>query len=297
MTLEQWLSQWISLRVAGLAPRTIESYHDLVRLHIAPVLGTVSVDSVSADQITALLAALCAAGHTRTAQLCYVLLRAALADAARCGRIARSPMELVLRPRHYAQQRAYLGAEDLRRLVTWCAANPGQYTRAWLLASLLGLRRGEIAGLRWVDVDISQKVIHIRNQRQRVAGQLLDSPPKSRAGIRDIPLPPLLLSVLRQARGIGYVVPVDPAQLDHQIKIDLEAADVPAVTLHGLRHSMATAAMRSGCSLRVLQTILGHASASTTANIYQHVELADKSAALDALQESCYTGFVSANVT
>lgn len=288
--LEQWLTQWIALRSAGLAPRTVESYRDLVRLHIAPALGAVSVSDVKPADISALLADLCAAGHTRTAQLVYVLLRASLADAVRCGLLDRSPMELVLRPRHYAQQRAYLCSEDLGRLIAWCLDHPGPYALAWLLAAVLGLRRGEIAGLRWQDVDFRSRVVHIRNQRLRTKGQLLNGPPKSRAGVRDIPVPVLLLEALRRARGVGYVVPIDPAQLDHQLPRDLAAAGLPRVSLHGLRHSMATAAMRSGCALRVLQSILGHASASTTANIYQHVEIADKSAALDALTESCYTG-------
>lgn len=280
MTLEQWLSQWISLRRAGLAPRTIESYTGLLRNHIAPALGTVSVESLTADQISALLASLCDAGHTRTAELVFVLLRAALAAAVRCGRIVRSPTELVLRPRHYAQQRAYLIAADLARLIAWCVANPGQYTRAWLLAAVLGLRRGEIAGLRWNDVDFRQQVIHVRQQRQPGRAS---APPKTHSSIRDIPMPALLSDALRPARGLGYVVPVSPGRLDRQLPRDLVAAGVPVITLHGLRHSMATAAMQSDCNLRILQSILGHSSPSTTAQCYCHVRPDDQRHALDNL--------------
>lgn len=283
MQFSNWLTQWIALRSAGLAPRTVDQYHDLVARYIAPAIGTVSVDNLTPDQVSGLLASICADGHTRTAQLVYVLLRAALADAVRCGRLARSPVDQVLRPRHYAQPRAYLAAEDLSALICWCLANPGVYSRAWLLACLLGLRRGEIAGLRWQDVDLRGQVIHIRQQRQPGADP---TPPKSRAGVRDLPIPAPLLPVLRAARSVGYVVPVDAARLDRQLPVDLAAAGVPRVSLHGLRHSMATAAMQSGCNLRVLQSILGHTSPSTTAAIYVHVCVSDQLQALDTMARS-----------
>lgn len=282
MTITQWVSQWIDLRRSGLAQRTVDQYQDLLRRYIDPTLSAVSVDNLTPDQISGLLSSICAAGHTRTAQLVYVLLRAALADAVRCGRLARSPVDLVMRPRHYAQQRAYLCADDLAALIQWCMANPGVYTRAWLLAALLGLRRGEIAGLRWQDVDLHQQVIHIRQQRQPGADP---TPPKSRAGVRSLPIPSLLLPILRAARSVGYVVPVDAARLDRQLPRDLATAGLPRVSLHGLRHSMATAAMQSGCNLRVLQSILGHTSPSTTAAIYVHVSASDQLRALDTMTQ------------
>ena len=73
MTLEAWVTSWITLRSAGLRPRTLESYRALLRLHIAPALGTVELSELSPEQIMAMLAPLCAAGHTRTAELCYIL--------------------------------------------------------------------------------------------------------------------------------------------------------------------------------------------------------------------------------
>ena len=193
-----------------------------------------------------------------------------------------------------------MAADDMRAFARWCVGAP--WGHAWLLAMLCGLRRGELAGLRWSDVDLTAGVLHIRNQRQRISGKgVIDCPPKSAAGRRDIPLPAdlgrLLALVMRrqaaQAAACGvsavYVVsytdnrPIDPHALNAALSRDLAAAGLPPINLHGLRHSMATAAVAAGVPIKVLQTLLGHASYTTTADIYAHVLPTDRKLAIDAV--------------
>ncbi len=300
MTVYQWLSDWISLRSPGLAPRTVESYRALVARHIAPAFGSVALEDLSPAAIQSLLAALCDAGHARTAQLVLVLLRAALSDALDLGVIAADPTRRVLRPRHVRADPRYWSPDEMRAFALHCNGAP--WGHAWLLAMLCGLRRGELAGLRWSDVDFAANVLHIRNQRQRISGKgVIDCPPKSAAGRRDIPLPAdlgrLLTLVKRrqaaQAAVCGfsavYVVsytdnrPIDPHALNAALSRDLAAAGLPPINLHGLRHSMATAAVAAGVPIKVLQTLLGHANFATTADIYAHVLPNDRKVAIDAV--------------
>ena len=310
MTVYQWLSDWISLRSPGLAPRTVESYRALVARHIAPAFGSAALENLSPAAIQSLLAALCDAGHARTAQLVLVLLRAALSDALDLGVIAADPTRRVLRPRHVRADPRYWSPDEMRAFALHCNGAP--WGHAWLLAMLCGLRRGELAGLRWSDVDFAANVLHIRNQRLRLAGSgVVDAAPKSAAGRRDVPLPGKLVALLRsefrrqrlrQAAGAvlpAYVVsevdnrPIDPHRLNLALSHDITAAGLRPINLHGLRHSMATAAVAAGVSIKILQSLLGHASYTTTADIYAHVLHSEKIDAIDILSRCIYNASVT----
>ena len=310
MTVFQWLSDWISLRSPGLAPRTIESYRALAARHIAPAFGSVALDALSPAAIQSLLAALCTDGHARTAQLVLVLLRAALSDALDLGIIAADPTRRVLRPRHIRADPRFWSPEEMRAFALYCGA--ARWGHAWLLAMLCGLRRGELAGLRWSDVDFASGVLHIRNQRLRLVGcGVVDAAPKSASGRRDVPLPGQLVALLRSEfrrqrlqQAVGgvlpaYVVsgidnrPIDPHRLNLALSRDIALAGLRPINLHGLRHSMATAAVSAGVDMKVLQALLGHASYTTTADVYAHVLQSEKFDAIDILSRCVYNASVT----
>lgn len=285
MLLSSWLENWLSLRAGSLAPRTLECYRSTIRLHIVPVLGAVDLPDLKPEQLAELLGMISAGGHTRTAQLTHAILHKAFADAVRHRLLSSSPMADVPRPAHRAQRAQWLDPSILAAYLAAVDRDP--HRLAWLLALYCGLRRGEIAGLRWCDVDMRAQVLHICNQRQRLeSGEIVDLPPKSFAGNRPIPIPPQLLDELRAARRIGgYVVqycghPITPAALDRAHARMLARAGLPHCRLHDIRHTMGAVAVRSGVPIKVLQVLLGHAHYSTTADIYAHV---DAAAARDAI--------------
>lgn len=293
MLTDAWFSAWLSLRAGALAPRTVDCYRDLYRLYIGPAFGSCDLSEVSAARITTMLANICASGHTRTAVLVHAVLRRALADAQRCGHVSASPMADVPRPAHRPKPAAWLAPETIPAYVA--AASRSPYRVAWLLALCCGLRRGEICGLRWEDIDFKARVIHVRNQRQRLAsGQIVDRPPKSAAGIRDIPIPADVLPALRAARSIGgYVVisprtarPITPNGLDQAHAHLLASAGLDHVRLHDIRHTMGAVAIREAIPIKVLQYLLGHAHYSTTADIYAHVDTDAARAAIDCITHS-----------
>lgn len=138
-----------------------------------------------------------------------------------------------------------------------------------------GLRRGEALGLQWSDIDANSGLLHVRRQRLRIDGSYLARPLKSAASLRDLPLPAPVLSELaafHSAQGVralgGWIVDLSPEGLARAHAAALTAAGLPHVTLHGLRHSMATVAVDAGCPVRVLQSILGHSRYTLTADLY-----------------------------
>lgn len=306
MNVSDWLSQWITLRSCALAPRTIESYESLNKNHITPAIGSVPLETLTAMQVQSLLASLCAAGHSRTAQLCYILLKASIRDAVQCGHLTASPLNRVLPPRHQKSDPRWWSAEELRRFIDATATRP--YGIAWLLALTCGLRRGELAGLRWSDIDFDAQVIHIRQQRQRLAAEgLVDLPLKSRSSRRSLPIPhgmgPLLLARRREAaalslrlgRPVIYVLStsagegIDPHTLNKALSHDIALSGIRPINLHGLRHTMASLSVSLGVPIKVVQSILGHASYQLTADTYAHVLPDDMRKAAVKLSTACFS--------
>lgn len=284
MTLGSYLADWLVLHAQDVKPRTADSYADLINRLVSPALGAVDVDAITPDDLRHLIAGIVEAGHERTAELVYVLLHLALAP--------RCPAALVgvKRPKH--RQRSPIPWSDEEMAVYIGACQNHKHGLCFCLAAMLGMRRGEICGLRWKDVNWTTNEISICNQRVRLAnGQVIDCAPKSEAGFRVIPIPSALLPRFRAARGHpeGYVCPLTPSGLSHAHQHLVKALGLPPIGLHGLRHTFATSSAKHVGDIRSLQSILGHSSYSVTANIYLHPDREMKTRAIDGPVDSWYT--------
>lgn len=161
---------------------------------------------------------------------------------------------------------------------------------AWELA-LYGLRRGEIAGLRWADVDLKAKTLAITNNRVSAGGATVENDPKSQASRRTLPLPERLVQLLRAARkrqtterlalgehyGSGeYVVcneigePYNPAVLSRYWAEAVKVAGVRHIKLHGGRHTAATLMHLDGVPVAVIAAWIGHSDPTLTLRVYAH---------------------------
>jgi integrase len=151
------------------------------------------------------------------------------------------------------------------------------------------LRRGEIAGLRWGDVDLESKTLSIVNNRVMAGGRSVENDPKSMASRRTLPLPDRLVSVLRSAKArysaerlalgggaFGYVVsneagePYSPAVLSRYWRDAVKAAGVRHIKLHAARHTCATLMHLQGVPVAVIAAWIGHKDASLTMRLYAH---------------------------
>jgi integrase len=180
----------------------------------------------------------------------------------------------------------YTEAEVLALLA---AIDGDRLAHCWELA-LSGLRRGEIAGLRWADVDLTAKALSITNNRVSAGGTTVENDPKSAMSRRTLPLPDRLVSVLKAARagqaaerlalgGAGswtYVVsneagePYSPAVLSRYWRDTVKAAGVRHIKLHAARHTCATLMHLQGVPLAVIAAWIGHKDASLTMRLYAH---------------------------
>lgn len=281
-----YFSCWLQGRSGGLAPRTIESYRSTFKTHIQPY-APVFINDLTAHHCAAMIRRQQDAGHTRTAVAVYTVLKLLCREALHDKLLRYDPLENIKRPQHTAKHYQHLHDDQIGAYLR--IAEHDRLALAWLLALCCGLRRGELCGLRWSDIDFMHMVMHISNQRVTVDGQTLDTPPKSESGNREIPIPGQLLPLLAiHQQASGYVLqhggkPYTPFGLDQAHRRMCARAGLPAMTLHGLRHTMATAAISSGVSVKTLQCLLGHASYRVTADTYAHVEDDVKAAAVDSI--------------
>lgn len=292
MKTSKYLSNWVNSRRYLLAPRTLDCYEATIRIHVLPKLGDKKLRKLKPEHLFDLLDSLTKQGKSRTAELTYTILKKALKDAVQSGIIDQSPMDLVARPHHKSVSYAHLDPTEIHAYLS--AALADKHAIAWCLGLFCGLRRGEICGLRWEDIDLERNLLHVRNQRQRLAsGLVVDRQPKSGAGDRIIPLSPELIGLLLLSwQSSGYVVqscrgvPITPASLDRCHKKMLTNAGLNPVTIHGLRHTMGSQAITSGVHIKILQTLLGHSSYVTTARYYADVTTPAMVSAIDRITAS-----------
>ena len=284
MTVESFLKDWLVLRSGELKPRTLETYNDLFTRYVFPAVGGLAADDLDPQTVRHLLAAIMATGKSRTAEMLYTVLKCAFRD------LDRNPLDRIRRPLHRQRSPDPWTDEEMRTYLEGCKHH--RHGLALSLALLLGLRRGEICGLRWKDVDLVAGELHVVNQRVTLAtGETIDCTPKSSSSVRTIPLPPQIVTYLKPFRGLpeAYVTPLTPSGLDQAHRSLVTRLDLRAIPLHGLRHSMATSCIRHGGEMRALQNVLGHASYATTANRYTHPDNEMRRSAVDAATNPCYT--------
>lgn len=292
MKLSKMVENWIERKSINRAPSTISGYRTLLRKYIEPTeIGQTEASQLEDTDMIELLRPLIEAGHTRQAQLLQILVVAVYRDGVRRRVLQYNPMDTVEKVQHIAKSTAWLTVEQAQKLLSSSMANNDPLFIAWLLMLCCGLRRGEVLGLRWTDIDYDRAVLHVQRQKIRVEGVVRVTRPKSAASVRDIPLEDHLLALLRLKRcGDGDILDgVTDVQLHDGLDRALIVAGVPRVTLHGLRHTMAAVAAGEGVSIKILQTLMGHAHYQTTADVYSHVNQAPRRMASEIIAR-CFVG-------
>ncbi len=209
--------------------------------------------------------------------------------------------DMVTPPRVRHREMTTWDADQARRFLAVACAGSA-YGPVWMVALATGMRRGELLGLRWRDMDLERGLLHVRQAAVRVRGQMVMSQPKSLAGRRALPLQPPVITALRDKarqneRRLGLGVawqdddlvfasasggPINPSNLRRDFLALVERAGVPVIHIHDQRHTYATLGLATGANLKALSDSMGHAQTSITMNTYAHAlphqrqEVADK---------------------
>ena len=241
----------------------------------------------------------------RMVQPIHAVLRNALESALREEIIPRNVAKLVQVPApRYSINR---GLTTQQAKATLGAANEHRLYALYVLALFLGLRRGELLGLRWQDVDLDDAKLEVVQTLQRVGGSLRLVPPKTEDSARTVPLPPPCMDALREHRKRQFAerseawpgwddhglvfpsrrgTPMEPDNLRRSWGEIRTRAGLGATRFHDLRHTCVALLLDLGTPPHVVREIVGHSAIEVTMTIYAHVSLDEKRKALRKLGEA-----------
>jgi len=299
--LDEYLDYWLTSVVgSSKRPRTYEQYRWVADRFLKPGLGAYKLDKLTVRTVQRWLDKQFGEGQSaHRVRLLRTVLSAALTRAQREELVQRNVARLAELPRYEARERTPWTAEEARLFLSAVASH--ELYPAYLLLFLYGLRRGELLGLRWCDVDLGSGLLRIRNQLQRFGGSFHQGPAKTRAGRRDLPLLPIarqaLLdqriaceNVLREVQPDGLVFvtalgkPLDPDSFRVTFQRLAKRHGLRVIALHDVRHTTATLLKDLGVPARDAQLILGHSDIATTQQIYQHASYETRRDALERVE-------------
>jgi integrase len=292
MTVGEYLQQWVAGKVR-LRATTRARYESIINHHLVPALGAVRLQELTKDQLTRWYRKLLHSGLApKSIRHVHAVLRQALQDAMEDELVLRNVAALA------AKQ---LPAVPTPKLHTWSpeqlrvflasVANDRLFA-AWRLVAATGMRRGEVVGLRWEDVDLATGTVTVADALVMVNYTVDTSTPKTKKGERRFRLDPATVAALKAWRkrqteerlavggryrdsGRVFTYP-DGSQLHPQRFSDWyqqhsRAAGLPRIRLHDMRHSYATAALRANVQPKIVSERLGHSTVQFTMDTYMHV--------------------------
>ncbi|WP_161230261.1 site-specific integrase [Streptomyces sp. SID4917] len=292
--LEHWLEDIVRV---NRRPATYAQCERISRLYLKPALGKFDMTKLSVPVVQDFLNRSLAEGHSvPNVQVIRKVLSAALTSAQREELVNRNVARLTVLPTYEHEEVKPWSPTEAKRFLEASRANA--FYPAFLLLVLYGLRRGEVLGLRWCDIDFDNNVLHVRHQLGRVGRELQLGPVKTKAGRRPLPLVSFIADELmnhqavQEARNVsiapeGLVFPaadgspLEASVLVRTFKRICRENGLRVVRVHDLRHGFATTLKDLGTPVRDAQLLLGHARVTTTQEIYQHDNMAQRQSALE----------------
>ncbi|MBQ8306017.1 MAG: site-specific integrase [Blautia sp.] len=286
------LENWLRILKPQIKESTYNKYRNAIRLYIVPFFQERSVSSIrDADLEEFCLYLLTKAGSRKTglssksAADTFSILRNVLAFAERSGFRLQCGTRSAFIRREPARMRI-LSHEEQRILCRYLRSEPDPRNLGILLSLFTGLRIGELCALRWGDLSLTERTLHVHATLQRIqetgetAGpktRIVISSPKSRSSIRSIPIPEPVALLLAEAvcRDDAYVLTglghyVEPRSMQRYFHTVLQKLGIKEMNFHGLRHTFATRCVEAGFDVKSLSEILGHAGVTVTMNRYVH---------------------------
>lgn len=297
-TVEGFMSEWLNATKATVRPSTWTSYRLIVDSHIVPGLGAIPLQQLAPSMLNAFYVELLASGRrdgkgglsARTVRYVHMILRRSLSQAVHWQRLTRNVADQADPPHpQRGQEMRTWTALELRTFFEHVSSD--RFYAAFVLAGTTGMRRGEVLGLRWRDLDLDAGRAAIRQTLLSVGYAVQFSTPKTAKGRRSIALDPVTVASLREHRrrqleerlafGRGYGdqdlvfvredgSPVHPEYFSERFERAEKDAGMPRIRLHDLRHTHATLALQAGVHAKVVSERLGHATVGITLDTYSH---------------------------
>ena len=298
-TVGKWLEVWYeNYAKIKMRPSTYLTYHGYIENHIKPQLGKIPLNDLTTLHLQQFYKKLLAEGRVerieaqkqpkglsaKTVRNIHQIISSALKLAVEQRLIARNPADGCALPKAERKEMQTLPVEQLTSFLRE-AKDSGVFA-LYYIDLTTGLRRGELLGLKWSDIDLEKGDLRVQRQIGRIDGKIIEMPLKTKNAYRTLPLSADAIDVLMQQRrktGNSEWVfpsptggPMSPDSVLHMLHRVLKRAGLPKVRFHDLRHTFATLALQNGVDIKTVSGMLGHFSAGFTLDTYAHVTTSAK---------------------
>lgn len=289
LKLKDWLDEWLNVYMLNIEATTRAGYAERINYRIIPYLGNIPLKNLENATIQRWVNTLLGEGLSpKSIKNVFLNLKASLDKAAELKKIPSNPCKGVVLPKIEEYEAEVYDEQEINKLFE-VAKDTDMYLIV-MLEIFTGLRRGEIAELKWEDIDFENSMINITRSKVMAGGEKRIKAPKSKAGKRDIGIGKNLKDllqkeyntyledretklgyvdsgyVIRQPNGEGF----SPNSLTQKWIRFRKKHKLKKIRFHDLRHTCGTAMLNVGVNYKIIQARLGHADISTTMNIYTH---------------------------
>ena len=287
--MDEWFENVAKIKVRASSHQTYKGYIDN---HIKPNIGNIPIEKLTTMDLQKFYRKLLTKGRierveskdqpkglsAKTVRNINQVISSAMDLAVAQKIIPANPTNACALPKIEHQEMQTIPAEQLQAFLQEAKAS-GVY-EMYYIELATGLRRGELLGLKWQDIDWKNGVIKVRRQVARVDGQIKEAPLKTKNSYRTVTISQQAIEVLKEQKKKSndtYVFPspnggpISPDSVNNMLKRVLERAGIPKVRFHDLRHTFATIALQNGVDIKTVSGMLGHFSAGFTLDTYAHV--------------------------
>ena len=295
MTLGEWLDKWLDeYMIFTIRESTLDSYRAMVKNQVKPFIGGKQIASLTTADMQKFYNKIKKEGRVREHPIhgktladsmvrgVHMMLHEALDTAVKERLIAKNPTNGTTVPKCNYPEKQILGDNQLE---TFLEAIKGHeyWCDFFYVEVMTGLRRGEICGLKWQDINFEENKLQVkRSVSVKKGGGVSIGETKTEAGVRCIQMPPSVAELLKSKKQTAITEwvfphflhpeqPISPASAYRKLKVILKNAELPLIRFHDLRHTFATHATQGGVDPKTLAGILGHTNASFTLDTYTHV--------------------------
>ncbi len=278
--------------VHSVKPSTFKSYEYLINSHMIPELGHIKLSNLKPQHIQSMYSRKLESGLSkRTVQYLHSVLRRSLNHAVTWGLIVRNPTDAVTPPKPQRKEPKTLTTAQAQLFLE--SITDPRWGTIYIVAILMGLRKSEILGLRWQDVDFKNNAISINNIIFEIQGKIHQGTPKSERSRRSVAMPMVVVSALtkyqqitNKSEGLVFTTssgkPISQRNLTRNFHGALKKVGLSRIRFHDLRHTAATLLLKENVHPKIVQEMLGHSTITLTLDTYSHVipgmqkEAADK---------------------
>lgn len=275
----EYVDKWMNVyKENKLKPSTLATYRKHLRAHVLPAFGKRKIADITTEDIQLFLNQ---RKHLARKTLSSMLhfMGEVFKDAVEDGQIAKDPTasRRISIPSDKSYDRKALPLEQFKEIIANIDRLRIEDKRLIVLMMFTGMRRGEVLGLRWEDIDTAANLIHIRRNVTHAGGNKpVIGTPKTEKGKRDIPLDPAVLEVLEPMQKTGFIIggesPITMTTYNNTWRRINKTIDLHGATAHVFRHSYLTYMAGTDTDSKTLQTIAGHSEISMTMNHYVHAQ-------------------------